>query len=393
MGLLLEIARRARAVLGRRMPLRVRRSKPTDGLPPGLAWDVLDEVCSQQPCGRLKGANYVHLSSWKQTGCYRVFVWGSRGRWSVIYKNSLYSEEQIPALTGLPVAPGIPEWVIYSSHPDELSSYLPSAYRSAEVVRSVWYTYLLEDLSGEFEERWSGAWMATVASRMPALHRAMNEWVRRAGRKQLLRYDGEFHDRLQDFVWRNMETYLKTTPFSPAWEMWSMRPRIAAVCRLNEFRDAPAEQAIHGDLNLSNILHRRGRGGDLKIIDWEWAGMGDAHADLASLLKHASPGDEERVLGMYAAHDRQLTAEEHRRRYEWCKLERAMLDAAFLAVQSLMCPHKAGIDLHNHVGLAARNAMRACRSLGKATAGVLLGFVVDYPEVGSVVAGFSGFCR
>jgi len=286
----------------------------------------------------------------------------------------------------------MPEWMVYSFPAEGLGGYLPEVYRSMELTPGVRYAYLLEDLSGGYEPRSDAGWMVAVASMLPEMHRAMNEWAARVGYGGLLRYDGGFHERLEEFVWRNLEVYLKTVPSSRAWEMWNARRSIEAVFRREEFRSAPAEQAIHGDFNPSNILRRRGGGHAMKVIDWEWAGLGEAHADLASLLKHAGAEVEDRVLRAYAGQDRRLSLDEHKRRYVWCKLGRAMLDSAFLAVHSLMCPYKAVFNVHNHIGRAAGNVVATCRMLGKAAMGALLGWGVDWPQVWKALVAWLGLC-
>ena len=363
-----------------------------DGLPAGLDWEVLDELCVRHLHSRLESVEHVHLSSWKQTGCYRVFVRAGSGRcWSVIYKNSVYDTEQIPALAGLPICPGVPEWLVYGSQAGELGRYLPAVYHRAEVTPSVHYTYLLEDLAGGFETGSDSAWIMTVARTIPAIHKAMAEWSRRVGPERLLRYDSAFYDELQGFVWRNLELYLKATSSGAVSEMWSIRPSISAIYLREEFRTTP-QQPIHGDFNLSNILRRRGRSDGMKIIDWEWAGVGHAHADLASLLKHAEADVEDRALRLYAGQDRRLSFEEHKRLYEWCKLGRALLDSAFLAVQCMRCPHKAVFDVHNHIRRSAANVMRICRQLGQAVAGVVFCAAIDLPSMSDLATDVLGLC-
>jgi thiamine kinase-like enzyme len=74
----------------------------------------------------------------------------------------------------------------------------------------------------------------------------------------------------------------------------------------------------------------------VKVVDWEWAGIGVPHADLASLLKCVSPDDERMALETFSRGSGQLSAEEHLRLFRWCQLERRLLDAGFIARQQTM---------------------------------------------------------
>jgi thiamine kinase-like enzyme len=73
----------------------------------------------------------------------------------------------------------------------------------------------------------------------------------------------------------------------------------------------------------------------VKVVDWEWAGIGVPHADLASLLKRVSPDDERGALEIFSRGYSQLGAEDHLRLFRWCQLERRLLDAGFIARQQM----------------------------------------------------------
>jgi Ser/Thr protein kinase RdoA (MazF antagonist) len=88
---------------------------------------------------------------------------------------------------------------------------------------------------------------------------------------------------------------------------------------------------VHGDYGPSNLLVRGEAPGDLRVLDWEWAGRGPLHTDLAILLKGQDEAVEQAVLRSVFARDPSLAPEEHLRLYLLARLERSLLDAAYLA--------------------------------------------------------------
>ena len=121
--------------------------------------------------------------------------------------------------------------------------------------------------------------------------------------------------------------------------------------------------AIHGDYNPSNVLYHVQRPEQIKLLDWEWAGVGVPHADLVSLMKGARPDVEERALRIFADHDRGLGLAEHRRLYDWCKLERGLLDGAFMAAQFLRLPPTTGFNFSGHIEASMRRVLIALQQL------------------------------
>jgi thiamine kinase-like enzyme len=110
---------------------------------------------------------------------------------------------------------------------------------------------------------------------------------------------------------------------------------VISVHQRDEFYNADLWVPIHGDYNMSNIHIYRGKHGQLKVVDWEWAGIGLPHADLAALVKSLRVEDHQTLLQMFEEDDSRLDVEQHRRLFHWCRLERRLLDVAFLAKQQL----------------------------------------------------------
>jgi thiamine kinase-like enzyme len=102
-----------------------------------------------------------------------------------------------------------------------------------------------------------------------------------------------------------------------------------------EFETMPTGAPIHGDFNTSNVHISKNGLNNIKLVDWEWAGLGLPLMDLASLLKRTKPEVEKQGLAIYSKHDFSLSPSTLKRFYYWCKLERGILDASFIAVQLL----------------------------------------------------------
>jgi aminoglycoside phosphotransferase (APT) family kinase protein len=281
------------------------------------------------------------------------------GRASVVYRNAVYDVDHIPALAGLPVKPGPVEYVVYTTAAASLRGYLPDAYVVREVVPGLRYQYLLEDLGSQYDHvRMEAA--PEVAAALGAIRRAMQEWLSQIDPARLLPYDHRFSVDLQAYVIESLTRYVDKESSETVSELLRQWEAIAAVHGDRAFHAGRPLAPIHGDLNRSNVLMHRQRKDWLKIIDWEWCGLGTPHADLASLLKNATPEVERRVMAIAAGEDSRLTPEDHRRLYAWCRLERGLLDAAFLAVQELADGAR---SLRGHIDAAARRALGAYREL------------------------------
>jgi len=117
-----------------RVPLSSKK-RPTPGIPAGLNQDVLEKTCVEHYSSRPRIIQYQHLSAWKSSGAYRLLIALENGRdIRLVFKEANYSREEIPAVEGLPVQIGIPEYQVYyhnSNHPFE---YLPTTLLAEEVI-------------------------------------------------------------------------------------------------------------------------------------------------------------------------------------------------------------------------------------------------------------------
>ena len=72
-----------------------------------------------------------------------------------------------------------------------------------------------------------------------------------------------------------------------------------------------------------------------KILDLEWAGWGMPHQDLVSALKGASKELEMRCLEEFSRRQGNGPLERDLNIYRFCGIQRALLDAGFIGMQTL----------------------------------------------------------
>ncbi len=347
-----------------RLPAPVRGALPLAlrGAPPGLSAEVLNEVSSKLLGEAPTRIAYVHLTGWKSSWVYRVFLRGQSGQTaSLVYKNAVYDLAQIPALEGLPVLPGPPEYLIYRGAFDEeggWARYLPGVYFCRELEPGRHYQYLLEDLGSRYLARHGANVVLHIAARLPALHEAMRGAIPPLDAGRLLHYDAAFRRRFADYARLQLRRYGAASRSPLARQMEERWEEIEVLYLNTPLPNGEMIGPLHGDPNRSNVLFHTA-GDETKFIDWEWAGVGLPHHDLACAIKGVAPAVEQQALRMFAGQDTRLTFEEHRHAYRWCKLERGLLDAAFLAVQQLDAPDQTRFDIEE----ALQRALDAAQQL------------------------------
>jgi aminoglycoside/choline kinase family phosphotransferase len=312
------------------------RATIKDGLPDGISFNFLREICHSRFGEKLRKVSYELLSGWKASGAYRLYLSIGKFRYlTLIYKNAVYSGRITPALTGLPVAPGPPEYYIYKySHPG-LCKYLPQVYHCEEIAPGEQYVYLLEDLKTDYYMAQGVDDLYLAARLLSSFHAELNRETAEMISQNALKFDQSFSTNLLNYVKTNLENYQKNFADNNVNNALSAWSEISA--RYNDrdsFRSHP-KCLIHGDYNRTNLHISFSDSNSIKLVDWEWAGIGFPHADLASLLKGQKPEVEEKALRFYADFNKSFSFNDHKHLYCWCQLERNLLDAGFLARQHL----------------------------------------------------------
>src|SRR5512133_3288142 len=125
---------------------------PTRGVPPGLDIRTIQAICAEAFHTNILSVAYYHISGWKSAGAYRLIIETQPGEFTnLIFKDTIYETEEIPALLNLPVHPGPAEYAIYHQSEGPLAEYLPTVYLAEEIVPSLHYHYIFEDLASDYQ--------------------------------------------------------------------------------------------------------------------------------------------------------------------------------------------------------------------------------------------------
>ncbi len=334
------------------------------GLPDGIDLKSISKLCLEYIGSPLKKISYEHLSSWKHSGSYRLHIkTENNSRWNLIYKNAEYNLSDIPALTDFPVFPGPPEYSVYNNPQGSLAQYLPTVYLCSELVPSKHYMYLLEDLSHDYSIPSTNDEILKIALKLPLLHQSLSEWAQSSNNKLLLKYNVQFSELLQEYIIKKLTSYFEKTANNIVRKILELWSEISTIHSSKEFQELHDEHPIHGDFNSTNILIHNTNKNHIKIIDWEWAGLGVAHADLAALLKNKTHDIENIALESFSKTYNKLSYNEHRRLYKWCQLERGLIDAAFFAAQKMEFQGEISLNLSKKIELAVARVLDAFNEL------------------------------
>lgn len=356
----------ARALAG--LPAQVRGALPLPilGLPEGLTHELLDELCRAHAGARLKRVAHVQLTGWKASWVYRLFLrMSGNAVWTLIYKNAIYDYGRIPALEEAPLRPGPAENAVYDRafHGSVLRPFVPRVYRSEEVRPGQHYRYLLEDLGVRFRARPDP--QREIARALPGLHRALERAFPVGEREQLLDYGPEYRRKLRGYAERQIRAYEERTRSGNAAAVLERWEEIAGRLEISAPAFAELAVPIHGDPNRTNVLFDRREPGPVRFLDWEWAGVGLPHQDFAAAIKTSSPSLEAEVVTQLADADPRISPAEHRDLFQRSKLERGLLDAAFLAAQQRRAGERTRFDIETPLqrALSADALLRGSSSL------------------------------
>lgn len=345
-----RLRRRARLRRPPREPRVDRSWQP--GLPPGFPTEACPVVgLDPQHC------RHAHLSGWKSRGAWRIAD-DTPPTHSVVYKDADYDPVDVPAVADLPVRPGRFEWQVLHTADPSLRSWLPILHWARHDGRDRRYQYVLEDL-GTTHRSWQvPSEIVVLAERLPQLHGALSVVFDHAYSRPTP-MDREASLALVDYLEAGlMPGHGSNDEHEAGWirHEW---PGVRDVYLREGERafDLVRTVGIHGDCNLANVLFPHAAGGAIKLLDWEWAGRGLPQADLASMCKALPKPVERSVVRAYHEASPGVSWEVEWRVYQWCKLQRGLLDAAFLSRQRLQARHvAAALPLDRHVEAALARA-------------------------------------
>lgn len=329
------------------------------GPPPGLKQEVLHEVVERAGYGRCSRVGHRHISGWKDAGAYRVSVGLADGRvLRLVHKNALYKEREFPALEGLGRRPGHGEYAVYRSLAGPTARFLPTVLFAEELEPERHYSYLMADLMPEYRMCSSRpADLIKICAVLPELHAELQILTDRHIASSLVAFDHAFTLQLLAYAKEALVPYAAMRPNSEVASLVSDWEVVANAYRRGADLAYSCQPMIliHGDYNPNNVMLCR-RGDHLKAIDFEWFGWGLPQMDLASALKGAAASLREDCAARFARRDGAASPAEERCTFEFCVLQRALFDAAFIAKQLPRLPAKARASFER---ILLRSASRA----------------------------------
>jgi fructosamine-3-kinase len=353
-------------VLGARRKLaRLRRgSAPrsySPGLPDGLTEELVETCCLRETDERPTEVGSLHLSPFKLSGgAYRVRIRTPSDRsvqW--IYKDCRYAPADAPGLSVIPLKIGPQEFAIYRTATDNLKAFLPGVLHAEEVARGEHYRYLLEDLSLTHRKPDSPRELRRAAARVAQLHDLLTGWDMREP-SPLVPYDATFvasvYERTRDLFAEYRRRGLGTVGVF-------LSQALVDIITDQALHERHPRTVVHGDLNVASLLSSRD---DMKVIDWEWTGIGQPHLDVAMLLYDARPDVERSVLAAYVQANPSLSPAEHEVGYHWARTVMFTLKAA-VVVAELLADHqgKTRVDRPAHVARLEGGATVSLQHLTK----------------------------
>ncbi len=312
---------------------RIKRRR-VPGPPPSADRDALSDTATQLLGGPARSVQHASVSGYKEATAYVIWLKGSSGRQAtLVFKDVNLAPERYPAVVGFPGRPGLPEAGMYASPTPKLEPLLATCYQQLELVPQQHYQYFLEDLNATYRRGFSQDDKLWAVDRLLEVSDAIREWIDANPSAAITRYDDAFPEEFIEYSHDALGRFAAQTGYEPARDLIERWESVADLY-LAETPER-ADDAVHGDYRNDNLFHHRTDPAQLKAVDWEFAGLGWLHNDLASLFK-SGPSEGARIALEKVAQARpERSFEEHRKLYERCRLERGLLDAALVANQRL----------------------------------------------------------
>jgi hypothetical protein len=307
------------------------------GTPPGLERETLRRVVREVSAGELKSISFRHMSSWKKSGAYRLLLHTTTGaKLTLVYKNALYSRDEIPALAGLPITPGLGEYVFFKHSMGEHAGYLPRVFLVEQLEKGRHYQYVMEDLTQNYRGLVGGQDRMNLCHALPDIHDSFKRIAAHPEARSLLRFDRDFAERLLTYSKKSLEANQGAQSDTAIGALLSDWANFSAVILAGADALYSREPLIliHGDCNITNAMRHKATG-DFKILDLEWAGWGMPHQDLVSVLKGAPEELAMRCLDEFSRRQGNAGLERDLNIYRYCGIQRALLDAGFIGMQIL----------------------------------------------------------
>ncbi len=342
--------------------------KNRKGLPPRLGKDLINRIAEKIYRSPVKTAEYQSLSGWKKYGGYRVRTTLRDGsRRTFIYKYSKYSTKNLPALSGLPVNVGLPEYLIYNTNVPPFANWLPETYWSHRSGDE--FQFIQEDLSGDGYVPLSQRKMMHDEHFLPMVISALNnlhkDVLTSFGNKEdLIQYDEVYMGKILAYAHQSLKIFHAEDGDPAVGNVLKLWPDIQRIFIETGSSGFPPG-IIHGDFNVSNIHYNKEHEQPFKVVDWEWAGVGLPHSDLAALVKDPHDNNLIPCLRILSEPYKQYAFAQHLTWMYWALMNRAILDASYMIRQYHFTKHRSRFDLHNFITDAVERLLSSYDLLSK----------------------------
>ncbi|UCH02056.1 MAG: phosphotransferase, partial [Candidatus Bathyarchaeota archaeon] len=159
-------------------------------------------------------------------------------------------------------------------------------------------------------------------------------------------YNLEFRKKAQNYALQNFQRYYTKKPHAAFKKVLNEWDKISDVYVNYLKSDNEKLTTIHGDYNRTNLWIDKNNGNTLKIVDWEWSGIGLSHLDLASLLIGQPKHIEKEAILEFTKSQGEYTLKENQEHYTYSKLERAILDCSYVTGIDLSIKRKSRFNLN-----------------------------------------------
>ena len=334
-------------------PMRHRMSAE-EGPPPSLDANLLDHVVESHFGRAPLAVAHAPMAGYKHDSVYRIWVRLGPGRYrTLVFKNARLSTDAYPAIRGFPGRPGVAEWGVLGDASDALTAYLPAVLHKAQLEPNRHYQYLLEDLAWANRPVLDDPDVVAAVRRLPGVHTALAQWADATGAEPAVDHGPDHADEFLAYVETALHRFVDATGDSATRSFLTRWDEVATYYRSAKSLDPVPLRWIHGDFNRKNAFLGVADPTSLRLVDWEWTGIGPPHADLASILKRSAWGQQRAMVREFFAHDDALDHAEHWQIYLWCRLGRGLFDAALHANQNASDLGHTSADVAEHLDRVA----------------------------------------
>lgn len=310
-------------------------SGATLGPPPGTPWANIAKRLEDILGARIRSVAHRPISGWKSAGAVRLWLQLDDNVWrTLVLKRLDYTMAALPAAQILPFDISQTERIIFA-HADRDQQFIARPLvilGPDDLQQSSTALVVMEDLAPAWRRPRVHHDYSLVIARLDRIHESMAQVATgHAKELPLIRYDRHLAVPLAELFERNLMAELSSLEDPGVLRLLARWPDIKEILTRLPLPEVPAAY-VHGDFVPAHIFMRWLPTPRLRLIDFEWLGIGPPHADLASLLKRARPSIERIGLRLYSAQHREFSPGEHRVLYEWCQLCRGILDAVYLTL-------------------------------------------------------------